>query len=203
VSNVDSSLPPSGPTLTQALKSLVAMFDSRSIRYAIIEGIATLQHTRIRTTDDVDVLLTVPQIAMPAMFDALEAAGFKVELPKNIQELRDDGLTTIQFGDVLIDLMRPVLPLYSHVLDRAVATNILGQTVRVSSVDGLIVMKLVSFRPQDQADIRDLIDAYRGRLDLDYIRNELATVAERDDARWAKLEAWINNLQEGSGESTA
>jgi hypothetical protein len=41
VSDADSSLPPSGQTLSQAVKSLVATFDARSIGYAIIGGIAT------------------------------------------------------------------------------------------------------------------------------------------------------------------
>jgi len=33
VSDADNSLPPSGQTLSQALKSLVATFDAQSIRY--------------------------------------------------------------------------------------------------------------------------------------------------------------------------
>jgi hypothetical protein len=111
----------------------------------------------VRTTADIDVLLTVPQLAMPAMFNSLQERGFAVELKRNIVELRDDGLTTLRFGDVLIDMMRAVLPVYSHVLEHAVSAEILGQTVRISSVEGLIVMKLIAFRPQDEADIRDLL----------------------------------------------
>ena len=190
MSDADNSLPPSGQTLKQALSSLVATRDARSIRYAIIGGVATIQHTRVRTTNDIDALVTVPQIAMPGMFEALEARGFLVDLPKNIRELRDDGLTTIRFGDVLVDLMRPVLPVYAHVLDGAVAAEILGQTVRISSAEGLIVMKLIAFRPQDESDIRDVLAAYRGRLDLQHIRAEFATLADPDDPRWAKLESW-------------
>ena len=71
---------------------------------------------RVRTTADIDVLLAVPQIAMPAMFNSLQESGFTVELKRNIVELRDDGMTTLRFGDVLVDLMRPVLPVYSRVL---------------------------------------------------------------------------------------
>jgi len=157
VSDADNSLPPSGQSLTQALRSLVEALHASSVRYAIIGGIATIQHGRVRTTADIDVLLTVPQLAMPAMFNSLQERGFAVELKRNIVELRDDGLTTLRFGDVLIDMMRAVLPVYSHVLEHAVSAEILGQTVRISSVEGLIVMKLIAFRPQDEADIRDLL----------------------------------------------
>jgi len=156
VSDADNSLPPSGQTLKRALRSLVETLDACSVRYAIIGGIATIQHGRVRTTADIDVLLTVPQLAMPTLFSSLHDMGFVIDLKRNIVEFRDDGLTTVRFGDVLVDMMRPVLPVYSHVLDRAVPTEILGQTVRISAVEGLIVMKLIAFRPQDEADVKDL-----------------------------------------------
>ena len=194
VSDADNSLPPSGQTLTQALNSLVRTLEALSVRYAIIGGIATIQHTRLRTTNDVDALLNPTQLATPGMLDALKANGFTVDLQRSIRELRVDGLTTIQFGQVLVDMMRPVLPVYSHVLDRAIRAEILGQSVRISSAEGLIVMKLIAFRPQDESDIRDLLAAYQGQLDLEYIRSEFATVAELDDPRWVKFESWRREL---------
>lgn len=66
VSDIDNSLPPSGQTLSQALRSLVAILEARSIRYAIVGGIATIQHGRVRTTNDIDALLTINQVAMPS-----------------------------------------------------------------------------------------------------------------------------------------
>jgi len=192
VSDADNSLPPSGQGLKQALRSLVETLDASSVRYAIIGGIATIQHGRVRTTADIDVLLTIPQIAMPALFSALLEKGFTLDLKRNIAELRENGLTTLRFQDVLVDMMRPILPVYSHVLDRAISADILGKSVRISTVEGLIVMKLIAFRPQDEADIQELISAYRGQLDMDYVRSEFATVANTDDPRWRKLEAWLN-----------
>jgi predicted nucleotidyltransferase len=194
VSNADRSLPPSGQTLEQTLKALVAIFDARLVDYAIIGGIAAIQHGRVRTTNDIDTLVSVNQIAMPGMFEALEAGGFKAESLRNSRELRDEGLTTIRLGDVVVDLMRPILPVYVRILKAAVKFEILGQTVRVCSVEGLILMKLIAFRPQDEADIKDLMAAHADRLDLKQIREEFATVAGRDDPRWAKLESWVREL---------
>ena len=189
--NSDDSLPPTGPTLLRAFEALVTTLNERQIRYAIIGGIATIQHGRVRTTDDVDALLTVPQIAMPGLFAALQARGFTIDIGKSIREFRDHGLTTIRYGDVLVDLLRPLLPVYTHVLDRAIQSQVLGQTVRISSAEGLIVMKVVSMRPQDEADVQDLLAAYGGKLNLDHIRAELETVAGPDDPRRAKFEAWV------------
>jgi len=52
VPNADDGLPQSGPALQQAFEALVTILNERQIRYAIIGGLAVLQHTRARTTDD-------------------------------------------------------------------------------------------------------------------------------------------------------
>lgn len=187
----EKSLPPSGPTLQQAFETLVDTLNQRGISYAIIGGIAVVQHTRVRTTDDIDALVAIPQVAMPGFFESLKADGFAVEITQSIRELRDDGLTSIRFQDVQIDLMRPVIPLYAHVLDRAMQSSIFGRQVRISSAEGLIAMKIIGFRLQDQADIKDLLAAYGSTLDFNFVRSELDAVLEPGDSRRVKLEEWI------------
>src|SRR5438105_4691244 len=119
VSDADKSLPPSGSTLRRAFDALIATFNERGIRYAIIGGIATIQYTRVRTTDDIDALLTVPQIAMPGLFQALHHEGFTLDIAKAIRELRDDGFTAFHFQGVVIDLMRLVTPIHADILEKA------------------------------------------------------------------------------------
>lgn len=189
--NTDDSLPPNAQTIQRAFKALIDVLNERKIRYAIIGGLAVMQHTRVRTTDDIDALLIVPQIALPSFFERLRERGFSVEVMKNVRELRDGGMTAIGFENVTVDLMRPVLPIYARVLERALDARILELPVRVSSAESLIVMKMISFRPQDQTDIRDLLASYRSDLDLAYVRGELDGVMNADDPRRAMLESWI------------
>jgi hypothetical protein len=172
--------------------------NQRGIRYAIIGGLATIQHTRVRTTDDIDALVSIPQIGMPGLFESLAGNGFAVDPTTAIKQLRNEGLTTFRYSDVIVDLLRPVIPAYARVLDRAVDAQIMGQPVRVSSVEGLIVMKLISLRPQDQADVQELLDVYWGKLDLNFIRSELETFSSAGDACRTLFEAWIR--VHGAGE---
>jgi hypothetical protein len=78
VPNADDSLPPNGQTLLRAFESLISVLNERKVHYAIIGGLAMIQHSRVRTTDDIDALLTLPQIAMPGFFESLGARGFEV-----------------------------------------------------------------------------------------------------------------------------
>ena len=59
VPNADDGLPPSGLALRQAFEALVTTLNERGVHYAIMGGIAIIQHTRVRTTDDIDALLSM------------------------------------------------------------------------------------------------------------------------------------------------
>lgn len=188
--NAGASLPPDGPTMRRAFEALVATLEERGIRYAIIGGLATIQHTRVRTTDDIDALVKVPQVQIYGLLEALKARGFDADLQRDLGELAR-GFSSIRFADVGVDLLQPLTPSHAHVLDRAIQANIMGREVRISSAEGLVVMKLMAMRPQDEADIRDILTAYGAKLDLEFIRAELATFSAPDDPRWVKLDAWL------------
>jgi hypothetical protein len=100
----DNSSPRTEPTLQQAFSSLVSVLNERRVRYAIIGGIAILQHTRVRATEDIGALLTVAQVEMPGLFEAFRDRGFSVDVMTNVREFRDHGLTCIRYGDILADL---------------------------------------------------------------------------------------------------
>lgn len=66
---------------------------------------------------------------MPGLFEALRGRGFDVDVPRNIREFQDEGLTVIRYGDIVLDLLQPIISADAHVLDRAVSTEILGHAV--------------------------------------------------------------------------
>src|SRR5437868_66294 len=97
--NTRKSMQPPGQTLQQAFEALIAVLKEQNIRYAVIGGLALIQHTRVRTTDDIDALLIVPEVAIPRFLSDLSDRGFAVDFQRNTDELRR-GLTTIRFADV-------------------------------------------------------------------------------------------------------
>jgi len=66
-----------------------------------------------------------------------------------------------------------------------------GHTVRVATAEGLILTKMVAYRPQDQIDIETLLTANRDRIDIDLIREEWSPFATTEAERTAWLEATI------------
>ena len=92
--------------------------------------------------------------------------------------------------------MQPVIPLYATVLNTAKAEPWSGTEIRVATAEGLILTKMVSFRPQDQADINTLLIANRNEIDLELIRREWSAVSVGEEARTAWLEDTIKRTCE-------
>lgn len=176
--------------LVTAVETLSEVFAERGIEYALLGGLATMLRGRPRFTQDVDILLTVPQAALPGLLEELTRRGFSLDADTVIREFVQHHMTAFRFGVVRIDWLKPVLPLYAHAL--AAATSLpwtAGHSLRVLAPEGLIITKMVAFRPQDQEDIRTLIAANAPELDVELIRHEWATVADREEQRTAWLEA--------------
>ncbi len=176
--------------LVTAVETLSEVFVERGIEYALLGGLATMLRGRPRFTQDVDILLSVPQVALPGLLDELIRRGFSLDADTVIREFVQHHMTAFRFGVVRIDWLKPVLPLYAHAL--AAATSIpwtAGHSLRVLAAEGLIITKMVAFRPQDQEDIRTLIAANAAELNVELIRREWATVADGEEQRTAWLEA--------------
>lgn len=180
--------------LVTAVERLGEAFDARHVRYALLGGLATILRGRPRFTQDVDVLLDVPQLTLPGLLDDLVTRGFSLDPPTVIREFVQEHMTAFRFGVVRIDWLKPVLPLYAHAL--AAATSLPwteGRVLRVLAPEGLIVTKMVAFRPQDQEDIRTILAANRQDIDLDLIRREWSAVAAGEDERTSWLESTLRS----------
>ena len=178
--------------LDRAVESLCEAFAARSIRYALIGGLATFMRGRVRFTKDVDILLDVPQIALPGLLDDLVERGFTLDPPVVIHQYVCEHITSFPFGPVRIDWLKPILPLYAHALSGAQTLKWSeGHPIQVVTAEGLILTKMVAFRTQDQADIDALLTANRDDIDVDLIREEWSPFAATEVERTAWLEAAI------------
>lgn len=102
-------------------------------------------------------------------------------------------ITSFFYGNVRIDWLKPILPLYSRTLAEAQPLEWTeGHSVRVATAEGLILTKMVAFRAQDQIDIETLLTANRDEIDLDFIREQWSPFAAIEQDRTSWLEAVID-----------
>jgi hypothetical protein len=176
-------LPEPPQNLLTGLLELVQALDQFHVRYALIGGIAAGYRGHPRFTEDLDVLLEVPQLVLPRLLDDLQARDFVFDPQTTIREWTQEHLTVLSFHGARVDWLKPVIPVYQHVIDNARLESWLGHFIRIAAPEGLILTKLLAFRGQDQIDIENLLAANRGQLDLDFITGEWQTIADLDDPR--------------------
>lgn len=104
-------------------------------------------------------------------------------------------MTTCQYGIARIDLLKPVLPLYTRTITNASRLQWTpGVSLPVAKAEGLILTRMVSFRSQDQADIEVLLIANRDEIDLAMIGEEWSAVSAGESALTGWLETAIRRL---------
>jgi hypothetical protein len=178
--------------LVLAVESLADAFGARSVRHALIGGLAISMRGRPRLTQDVDFLVDVPQIALPELLEDLVERGFSLDPAVVIKEYDREHITAFSFGPVRIDWLKPVLPFYSRAIADAKPLDWSeGHPVRVATAEGLILTKMVAFRSLDQMDIDTLLTANRDTIDVQLIRDEWTPFAATEVERTAWLEAAI------------
>ncbi len=180
--------------LVAVVGRMANVFARRHVRHALIGGLAVGLRGRPRATKDADFILQVPAVAFPGLLEELAREGFEIDLMEMIRRWSAERFLAFGCGQVRVDWMQPVIPLYGTVLNTATETPWIDTKISVATAEGLILTKFVSFRPQDQADIETLLIANRDQIDVNLIRREWSAVADGEEARTAWLEDAIKRL---------
>jgi hypothetical protein len=181
--------------LNEGLAAVAETLAQAMVPYAVIGGLAAGFRSQPRFTKDMDFLLRVTQLQLPAVLDTLHERGFEFDTIATIREWTQHHMTALSYHGIRVDWLKPVIPLYQHVIDRATEEVWLNHPIRVASAEGLILIKLLAFRTQDQLDIENLVAVHRPTLDMDWIRAEWDSVAAQDDRRMT----WLLELIKKTG----
>ena len=181
-------------SLASVLSELVGVLQAHGTNYALIGGLAVSVRGRVRSTRDIDILLDVPQLKLPQLLDDLRRRGFEFDLKTLLSEWTH-GVTQLTWhGGIRVDWLKPVVVPFQHVLDRATEVPLNDQQVRVADVEGLILLKLTAWRPQDQEDIRGLLAKHAGHLDLAWVRQEMSQISQPGDPTLCEFETMVREF---------
>ena len=168
-------------TLVEVVEWLESTFEHLDLRRSYGGALAYNFFGPPRLTQDVDVLLLVPAVKIPALVETMSDAGFQLgdvqpqpmQLTTIATSLRTPpGLTVTQWRGVRVELFTPWHPFHTRVLDRSPERMFGSRRIRVHAAEDLIVFKKIFNRPKDLTDIRAMLMAQKGRLNLQQIRTE-------------------------------
>jgi hypothetical protein len=177
--------------LLGVLNRLTQVLNQRQVAYALIGGLGVALRGPIRATRDIDLLVNIPQLKLPGVLNALAQAGFRLDVPQAIGVWNRDNLLDFAYGSVRVDWLKPVLPAFEHILARARWEQLGDQRLRVADAEGLLLLKLIAFRARDQEDIKGILAANSGVLDLDWVRREWLQLVGEDDPKTPQFEQFV------------
>ncbi len=181
--------------LIDTIHWLEQIFDEVALRRSYGGAIAYSFHGPPRTTLDVDVLVLVPDTKIPALIDRFVAAGAlhgdvtprPIDLRAVLAELRSKAhMTTFMCRGVRVEIFVPWHPFHHLVLERSPEKDLEGRHIRIHSAEDLIVFKKIFDRPKDIQDIKAMLMANKGRLDLGRVRADARGLLAEES--WQELD---------------
>jgi hypothetical protein len=164
----------------EALTKLSAAFRRFDVRHALIGGLAVGLRSRPRATLDIDFIVSTPQLKTAPVIEALVADGFSPDAETVIRDWNARQMIAMWYQGVRVDWLKPVLPVFQHVIDRSQEMLLFDSPIDVADAEGLILCKLIADRPQDRADIASLVKANTNRIDMGFIEKEWRSIGTPD-----------------------
>jgi predicted nucleotidyltransferase len=154
-----ASLHPTGGTgmLAESLNGkfleMARLFELHGVKVMLIGAYAVAAFGHVRNTKDIDFWVEASPENAARVFAALtdfDAVG-KFSLEKLS---REDNIVHLAGEGWAIDILTGVRwPKFAACYERAISTQLSGVTLKIVSLEDLIVMKKYSGRPQDLADV--------------------------------------------------
>lgn len=152
--------------LGRQIQEVIATLNRRGVRFALIGGLALASHKVIRATQDIDLLTDAES--------ADEVDRELIRIGYSCVHRSPDAGNYLR-GDERVDLLYAARPIARKLLAGAPERATAFGDLHVISLEGLIGLKLQGLvndprRTQDLEDIRALMRANRGAVDMAEVR---------------------------------
>jgi len=159
-----------------ALQRVINRFKQRGV---IIGGIAASLLGRPRLTADLDAMLFASIDQIPEILALANNEGIMPRIKDAAQFARQHRVLLLrhQVSGTDIDISLGILPFELEIIERSVQLDFMGLSVRLPTVEDLVILKAVAHRAQDWQDIQGLVESHP-ELDRERIVMWVAQFAE-------------------------
>ena len=181
----------------EALVALARYLGEHRIPYMIIGGLANAVWGEPRATLDIDVTVAAKTSQVLEIAAALDR-DFRVLVTDPESFVKETRVLPLESrSGVRVDLIFGVLPFEREAIERAKPLPIADDEVVFCTPEDLILLKIISRREQDQADVRGILQRRFDDLDFEYLEpriRELSELLSRPEIlhSWSRWRADLN-----------
>ncbi|MBM3249169.1 MAG: hypothetical protein FJZ11_02655 [Candidatus Omnitrophica bacterium] len=157
-------------TLDKVYLKTIDLLNKEKLTYLIIGGLATGVIGEARLTQDIDVLISIPQYKIKDFFSKAKKIGFSYS-PKQVEEdIKLRGVFKLMLGDFHVDFIIAGMPFEQSAFSRKKKISLYNRVAYFPSPEDLILFKIIASRPKDILDIKAIVLRHRKRLDVTYLK---------------------------------
>jgi hypothetical protein len=157
----------------EVLLAAIDTAEAGGFEYLLYGGLAAALWGEPRYTEDVDLVLFIPERASYRFLREAAKHGFAVDEDLAIQQIQVSGWARLPFGSAKspwhLDLTLGDSPFDKSALARRKEVELFGRKVWIASAEDLLVYKLVSMRDRDVMDIHAIVKRQKS-LDIAYLK---------------------------------
>lgn len=187
--------------LIDVIHWLESVFERLQLQRSYGGAVAYNYYGPPRLTQDVHVLVLVPDTKVPELLHEFSSAGCQhlnpearpVELRAVLDDLRSKAhLAAFACQGIRTELFLPWHPFHYRVLERSPQRDLEGRMIRIHAPEDLIVIKKVFDRPKDIGDIKAMLMAQKGKMDIARLTSDAQELLTPDSYR--ELESLIEQF---------
>ncbi|MDP1826881.1 MAG: nucleotidyltransferase [Archangium sp.] len=165
--------------LVETFGAVTQALAQANVDAAFIGAIAVIAWSRVRTTTDVDLVISASPADLERLRPCLERLGFTVGAPVTSEPAEAvPDISVFWSGhrpSVRVDVFHAKTDFEREALRLAVPAEVAGQRVRVATAEAVIVYKVLASRAKDELDLRAVFEA---------------AVASKRVLDWASIDRW-------------
>ncbi|MFN3690448.1 MAG: DUF6036 family nucleotidyltransferase [Fimbriimonadales bacterium] len=164
-------------------------------QYAVMGGVAVVLNGYPRYTAHVDTLAMFDFTRLDEILETASAFGFEPRVEDATRFARQNYIFLVRHveTDVPVDIALAFTPLEQEIVRRANLIALEDIPISVLTPEDLLIMKCVSQRPIDLADISELYKIYADQIDLQRVRywvEQFGAALEEPDL-WARVQPFL------------
>ncbi|MEE8167519.1 MAG: DUF6036 family nucleotidyltransferase [Candidatus Hydrothermarchaeales archaeon] len=158
-------------SLDEALREFVLALDELKMDYVIVGGIAVASWGNVRTTRDVDVIISLDKDKIERFVDVLSGHGFSATMDSILDSLKERSHFTIfdKHSEYHVDAKGVYSNRERRTLETKREVKIKTLKCYIAAPEDIIANKLVFGSEQDVKDAEGIYARQLPKLDLEYL----------------------------------
>ena len=179
----------------EIVRKIVELLERESMDYMVVGGIASMHHAVPRFTKDADFVVAAPSAALEKVLEKLPPE-FTVDPQARMELFTGTMRWVIEVRGTVYKIEFFLLGGDQHHLEefkrrQRVWLPLIERETWLATAEDMIVQKLRWARPQDVADVTDILSVSRGALDFPYIEKWC-----REHKTWERLQDIRRSVEE-------